>query len=70
MSQCSAERLVPPHSGNPSPRATWHVPLMMKGTIPVTDLISVVATAIVFAWLLNNTAGSVLLAMLMLLARY
>ena len=45
--------------------AVWHVPLMIKGTIPFTDLIFVVASTVVFTWLLNNTAGSVLLAMLM-----
>ena len=38
---------------------------MMKGTIAFTDAIFVVASTVVFACLLNNTAGSVLLAMLM-----
>jgi membrane protease YdiL (CAAX protease family) len=44
--------------------AFWHLPLMTYGTIPWSDLAYVTVQTIVYAWLFNNTGGSVLLVML------
>jgi uncharacterized protein len=44
--------------------AFWHLPLMLYGVIPWSDLALVTVQSVVFAWLFNNTAGSVLLVML------
>jgi CAAX protease family protein len=44
--------------------AFWHLPLMAYGTVPWADLVYVTVHAIVYAWMFNNTGGSVLLVML------
>jgi membrane protease YdiL (CAAX protease family) len=44
--------------------AFWHLPLMVYGTIPWSDIAYVTVVSVVYAWLFNNTNGSVLLAML------
>ena len=44
--------------------AFWHLPLMVDGTIPWSDLAYVAAQTIVYTWLFNNAGGSVLLVML------
>ena len=44
--------------------AFWHLPLMVHGTVPWSDLAFVTVQSVVYAWLFNNTRGSVLLVML------
>lgn len=44
--------------------AFWHLPLMVEGVIPWAHLAMVTVQSVVYAWLFNNTGGSVLLAML------
>ena len=44
--------------------AFWHLPLMMYGTIPWSDIAYVIVVSVVYAWLFNGTGGSVLLVML------
>jgi CAAX protease family protein len=44
--------------------AFWHLPLMAYGTVPWSDIAYVTIGSVVYAWLFNNTGGSVLLAML------
>lgn len=44
--------------------AFWHLPLMVEGMIPWSHLAMVTVQSVVYAWLFNNTDGSVLLAML------
>ena len=44
--------------------AFWHLPLMVYGVIPWSDLAYVSVQSVVYAWLFNNTGGSVLLVML------
>jgi uncharacterized protein len=44
--------------------AFWHLPLMVYGTVPWSDIAYVTVVSVVYAWLFNNTGGSVLLAML------
>src|SRR5215212_5204303 len=46
-------------------RAFWHLPLMVVGEVPWSDIMFVISWTIVFTWLFNNSRGSVLLAMLM-----
>jgi len=43
----------------------WHTPLFFTGDIPMGDVILIMAGAVVFAWLVVGTGGSVLLAMIM-----
>jgi uncharacterized protein len=43
----------------------WHTPLFFTGDIPAGDVILIMAGAVVFAWLVVGTGGSVLLAMIM-----
>jgi uncharacterized protein len=43
--------------------AFWHLPLMVAGLIPWSDLAYVSVQSVVYAWLFNNTNGSVLLVM-------
>ena len=43
----------------------WHTPLFFTGDIPVGDVVLIMAGAVVFAWLVVGTGGSVLLAMIM-----
>src|SRR5215216_3244828 len=45
--------------------AFWHLPLMVVGEVPWSDIVFVIAWTVVFTWLFNNSRGSVLLAMLM-----
>src|SRR5918992_296360 len=45
--------------------AFWHLPLMVVGEIPWSDIVFVIVQSVVYTWLFNNTRGSVLLAMLM-----
>ena len=45
--------------------AFWHLPLMVVGQVHYSDLVNVIAAAIVFTWVFNNTSGSVFIAMLM-----
>jgi uncharacterized protein len=45
--------------------ALWHLPLIVIGRIPRSDLLFVVASTVVFTWLFNSTNGSLLLVMLM-----
>src|SRR5215213_5496709 len=45
--------------------AFWHLPLMVVGEVPWSDIVFVISWTIVFTWLFNNSRGSVLLAMLM-----
>lgn len=44
--------------------AFWHLPLMVDGAIPWSDLAYVLVQTVVYTWLFNNTGGSVLLVML------
>jgi uncharacterized protein len=44
--------------------AFWHLPLMVVGVIPWSDIAYVVVQSVVYTWLFNNTSGSVLLVML------
>ncbi len=43
--------------------ACWHVPLMVSGIVPWSDLVLVMAVSVVYAWLFNSADGSVLLTM-------
>jgi membrane protease YdiL (CAAX protease family) len=45
--------------------ALWHLPLMVVGQVHYSDMVNVIAAAIVFTWVFNNTSGSVFIAMLM-----
>jgi membrane protease YdiL (CAAX protease family) len=45
--------------------AFWHLPLMIVGEVPRSDIVFAISWTVVFTWLFNNTRGSVLLAMLM-----
>jgi membrane protease YdiL (CAAX protease family) len=43
--------------------AFWHLPLMVVGQINWSDIVLVIAAAIVSTWLFNNASGSVLILM-------
>lgn len=43
----------------------WHTPLFFMGEIPMGDVVFIMAGAVVFAWMMVGTKGSVLLAMVM-----
>jgi len=43
----------------------WHLPLFLTGSIPVSDVVWIVAASIVFAFLVISSGGSVLVAMVM-----
>lgn len=43
----------------------WHLPLFFSGDIPTADVVYIMAAAVVFAWIVVGSGGSVLLAMLM-----
>lgn len=45
-------------------RTGWHLPLMLSGSIPWSDLVFVIAFQIVFTWLFNRSGGVVLAVML------
>jgi uncharacterized protein len=44
--------------------AFWHLPLMVDGVVPWSDIAYIVVQTVVYTWLFNNTGGSVLLVML------
>lgn len=44
--------------------AGWHLPWVWQGNLPLFALLGTVAYAIVAAWVVNNTNGSVLLALI------
>jgi uncharacterized protein len=43
----------------------WHVPLMIVGEIPWSEIVFILGFVIVFNWVFNNANGSVLIIMLM-----
>lgn len=43
----------------------WHLPLFLTGDIPSADGVYILAAAVVFAWIVVGSGGSVLMAMLM-----
>lgn len=43
----------------------WHLPLFFTGDIPAADVVYILAAAVVFAWIVVGSGGSVLMAMLM-----
>ena len=43
--------------------AGWHLPWVWNGQLPLFGLLGTVAFTIVFAWIYNNTGGSVLLVL-------
>jgi membrane protease YdiL (CAAX protease family) len=43
--------------------AFWHLPLMVYGTVPWSDIAYLSVQSVVYAWLFNNTGGSVLVVM-------
>ncbi len=43
----------------------WHLPLFITRVDHWNESVQLIAWTVVFAWLINNTQGSVLLAMLM-----
>ena len=43
----------------------WHLPFFITGFDHWNEMVQLIAWTVVFAWLYNNTQGSVLLAMLM-----
>ena len=43
----------------------WHLPLFFTGDIPASDVVYILAAAVVFAWIVVGSGGSVLMAMLM-----
>lgn len=43
--------------------AAWHLPLLLIGVIPWSDIILIVAVAVVLAWVFIGTGGSVLIVM-------
>lgn len=45
-------------------RISWHLPLMLGGTVPWSDIALMVAVQVVFVWLYNRTGGSALAIML------
>src|SRR5215218_456612 len=45
--------------------AGWHIPLMIAGQVAYSDIVLILAAVVVFNWMFNNAAGSVLIIMLM-----
>jgi len=43
----------------------WHAPLFFMGEIPGADAVYIMAAAVIFAWIVVGSGGSLLLAMLM-----
>ncbi len=43
----------------------WHLPLMVVGQVHWSDVVLILAAAVVFNWVFNNANGSVLIIMLM-----
>jgi membrane protease YdiL (CAAX protease family) len=43
----------------------WHLPLFFSGDIPASDVLYIMAAAVIFAWIVVGSGGRVLLAMLM-----
>lgn len=44
--------------------AIWHLPLFIGGDMPLSTTLIILAGAVMFTWIFNNTNGSVLIAML------
>jgi uncharacterized protein len=45
--------------------AGWHLPLMVTGEVHYSDIVLIIAAAIVVNWVFNNARGSVLIVMLL-----
>jgi hypothetical protein len=45
--------------------AAWHLPFFITGMDHWNEILQIIAWTVVFAWIVNNTQGSVLLVMLM-----
>jgi len=45
--------------------ALWHLPFYITGVDDSSEMVQIIAWTVTFAWLFNNTRGSVLLAMMM-----
>src|SRR5829696_6569473 len=45
--------------------AVWHLPLMIVGEIPWSEIVFILGFVIIFNWVFNNAHGSVLIIMLM-----
>ena len=45
--------------------AVWHLPLMIVGEIPWSEIVFLLGFVIIFNWVFNNANGSVLILMLM-----
>jgi len=45
--------------------AVWHLPLMIVGEIPWSEIVFILGFVIIFNWVFNNANGSVLILMLM-----
>jgi len=43
----------------------WHLPLMLDGRVPWSDLVWIPAVSVVYAWLSNSTGGSLPIAMVL-----
>jgi len=41
--------------------AGWHIPLMIAGQVAYSDIVLILAAVVVFNWVFNNAAGSVLM---------
>jgi hypothetical protein len=46
-------------------RTSWHLPLMLSGSVYWSDIVAIVAAQIVISWLFNASGGSVLAIMLL-----
>jgi len=44
--------------------AIWHLPLFIGGDMPFSTILIILAGAVMFTWIFNNTNGSVLIAIL------
>jgi membrane protease YdiL (CAAX protease family) len=44
--------------------AIWHLPLFIGGDMPLSTILIILAGAVMFTWIFNNTSGSVLIAMI------
>ena len=45
--------------------AIWHLPLMIVGALPWSEIVFMLGFVIVFNWVFNNARGSVLIIMVM-----
>jgi membrane protease YdiL (CAAX protease family) len=46
-------------------RTGWHLPLFLSGSIPLADILFIIAMQIVVTWLYNSTSRSVLIVMVL-----